>query len=54
MGTAAVDYDPKRKDHDVAASMEQGNNQRVRAALCMALLTLQYGVQPLVSKRFTG
>lgn len=55
MGTVVADNKPKRKDphHHVTASVE-GNNQRARAALCMALLTLQYGVQPLISKRFTG
>jgi hypothetical protein len=30
------------------------SKQRARAAMCMVLLTLQYGVQPLISKRFTG
>lgn len=60
MGTATMDTKkPKRRDHHhdddaVAASAEEGKNQRARAALCMALLTLQYGVQPLISKRFTG
>lgn len=55
MGTVVADNKPKRKDphHDVAASIGD-NNQKARAALCMTLLTLQYGVQPLISKRFTG
>lgn len=58
MGAARERHAASRHSPPAPAAMMDANaeasNQRARAALCMALLTLQYGVQPLISKRFTG
>lgn len=49
MGTEEVEKVQQHAQHD-----DDKKKQRTVAALCMALLTIQYGMQPLISKRFTG
>jgi len=42
------------KREAVGDAVRQQKQQHVRSAMCMVALTIQYGVQPLISKRFTG
>lgn len=51
---SAMGSEELEKREAVGDAVRQQKQQHVRSAMCMVALTIQYGVQPLISKRFTG